>query len=57
VNTNNWAKLLGHLIRKTTLLKNYHALVKKATITEQDMQKSIWRPGASDPQTIWWYKG
>ena len=38
--------MLCHLIRKATLLKNYHALVKIATvsdisITEQEMEKSI----------------
>jgi len=38
-------------------------LVRKATgsdislVTEQDVLKSICRLGASDPQTIWCYKG
>jgi len=57
-------KMLGHLIRKATLLKNCHALVKKPlflTLVEyygtRYAEKSIWHLGASEPQTVWQYKG
>jgi len=60
VNTNNWAKKLLHrIIRKATLLKNCQKPLFLTLVEYYWTRYAIkyLASGASDPQTMWRYKG